>query len=59
MKPIFSHTKERKNYFHGCLEKYQYLSLIEFEGRTVRYGPRFFPIDFVGHKSMGKKNEVP
>ena len=42
-------------------EMIKYLLLIEFEVRTVKYGPSFFPSIYgpsakcVGHKSMGKK----
>ena len=41
-----------------------YLLLTEFEGRTVRYGPSFFPFAYgpsakrAGHKLTGK-NEDP
>ena len=41
--------------------KYKYLLLTEFEGRTVSYGPRFFPFAYgpsakrAGHKLTGKK----
>ena len=46
------------------MSKYKYLLLIEFEVRTVKYGPSFFPSIYgpsakrAGHKSMGK-NEDP
>ena len=44
--------------------KHKYLLLTEFEGRTVSYGPRFFPFAYgpsakrAGHKLTGK-NEDP
>ena len=57
---IYYETIYRKT----IIARKKYLLLIEFEVRTVKYGPSFFPSIYgpsakrAGHKSMGK-NEDP
>ena len=43
----------------ALISHHTYLLLIEFEGRTVRYGPSFFRLDLWHKREVCGKNEVP
>ena len=43
----------------ALISHHTYLLLIEFEGRTVRYGPSLFRSDLWHKREVCGKNEVP